>query len=670
MKWKWLVAALVAGSLIACGDDESGSGGEEVQCGLDEIKVGNTCRSAPGDAGRGENDVDNPPAPDTGDDASTGSDTSPDVPSTGGCGFGQSRCVDDDTIERCTDPENSTWTPETCPGESFCEQDACRQVICTPNEIVGCRGNARLICSERGGTSNELPCGAGETCRDGECTSEICLPGETICSAETQVQTCNAEQTGYIDSETCVDGTLCDEGRCKTLCELNSKSKSYLGCDYWSVDLDNIEEEGPGGQRLPYAIVISNPTDAPAEITITRTDGTVLPFANSTVQPGELEIFSMPTNFRLDGSGIHTNNAFHVSSTVPVTAHQFNPLNGENVFTNDASLLLPTTSLGYEYYVMAWRQAGTGLGARQSNTTVVATEDGTTNVTVTASSAAASGPGVAALAAGATATYQLERGEVLTLGSNRSIEGGDMTGTFISADQPVSVFGGNECAIVPDGVPYCDHIESQLFPLESWGSTYIFTPFKARSVAQTDTVVILAGESGAQINTTPLIPQNGASMDAGQALSLQRAEAFALTATSPVLMGHFLHGSNYPGFNRSGPCAPSGIGDPAFTLVVPVEQYREDYIFLTPPGYLENYVNIVMLLGTSVTLDGQVIDASQGTEIPGSGYVYVQHTLPSSQAVHRATSEAAFGLTAYGYDCDVSYAYPGGLNLSTERDRQ
>jgi hypothetical protein len=34
---------------------------------------------------------------------------------------------------------------------------------------------------------------------------------------------------------------------------------------------------------------------------------------------------------------------------------------------------------------------------------------------------------------------------------------------------------------------------------------------------------------------------------------------------------------------------------------------------------------------------------------------------------HRVTSTQPVGLSAYGYDCDVSYAYPGGLNLEATR---
>ena len=60
------------------------------------------------------------------------------------------------------------------------------------------------------------------------------------------------------------------------------------------------------------------------------------------------------------------------------------------------------------------------------------------------------------------------------------------------------------------------------------------------------------------------------------------------------------------------------------------------------------------------------------TAIAETGYGVYHHSTsnPSggadAAASHTITGTAPFALLVYGYDCDVSYAYPGGLNLGTD----
>jgi len=120
-----------------------------------------------------------------------------------------------------------------------------------------------------------------------------------------------------------------------------------------------------------------------------------------------------------------------------------------------------------------------------------------------------------------------------------------------------------------------------------------------------------------------------------------------------------------------GACAIGGVGDPAYVLSVPVTQYRDDYIFLTPGGYRNDWVTLVAPTGTEIEFDGATVPAGDFTPVGSSGYsvAYVSTETTSGPDVarpHTVTGSAEFGVTVYGYDCDVSYAYPGGLNLSVD----
>ena len=81
---------------------------------------------------------------------------------------------------------------------------------------------------------------------------------------------------------------------------------------------------------------------------------------------------------------------------------------------------------------------------------------------------------------------------------------------------------------------------------------------------------------------------------------------------------------------------------------------------LTPDEYQQDYLNIIAPSGAVITLDGSPI-ASPDARV-GGWDIYRRLV---NDGVHRLSGTAAFGLYAYGYDCDVSYAYPGGLNLDS-----
>ncbi|MBM4371900.1 MAG: IgGFc-binding protein [Deltaproteobacteria bacterium] len=585
------------------------------------------------------------------------------------CEPGTPSCIDETTQGICNDA-GTEYDPHPCDTELVCDNGFCLPVMCSPWELEGlCLGpNSYSRCNQAGTQWEAGYCEQGFTCYQGMCVDYQCPPGQIICKGMTAVQECQMAQDGsysWVIIDQCEDG-ICQEGACVSACEVNLKENSYLGCDYWAVDLDNIE----GGQYEPVALVVSVPQGAgDAEITVTDMslspptaltpqalsveDGTMI------VTPGQLKIFMLPTGHDIDGS-IHTNRSFRVESTAPVTMHQFNPLNGLNVFTNDASLLLPSTAVGQDYLVMSWPMRTSGYTIR-GFVTIIGTQEDVTHVQVWPSSPVLGGSNVQSMQANPPQPYEfyLEQGDVLNLETD-GMEGSDLTGTRISADQKVNVFGGHECANIPLGVNYCDHVEQQLYPVTAWGSHYVGDAFYPRNGSQVDTWRIMSGADNVQVIIAPPVATAPATMSRGQWFEFTTGQSFNVTATGPILVGHYLQGSNYPGFGVGCPDKGTGIGDPAFTLVVPVEQFLDEYTFLTPPHYVEDYVNITFKPGTQVMLDGAPV---MGNMANLGEWAVIQ--MKVGDGVHTVTAPEPFGLTVYGYDCDVSYAYPGGLKLKT-----
>ncbi|MFH2008157.1 MAG: MopE-related protein [bacterium] len=439
--------------------------------------------------------------------------------------------------------------------------------------------------------------------------------------------------------EDCSDGVdnncdgIVDQG-CLSPCELAALTQSYLGCEFYAVDLPQFNTS------KKFGIIVSNPSNTQtANVTITTVNGTV---ATWSIPPNGLQTYEDIARAQNIGSAGVFNRAFRISSDLPVAAYQFNSIDTIGAASTDASLLFATHSLAKRYYAMDY----TSRTAGDSFVAVVGTE---ANTQVTLFPAAT-------VNGGTTATLNPYDVMVVTATSGNV----SLTGTRVEADKPVAVFGGNQCTNVPYGMSYCDHVEQQIFPRQAIGGYYIVGKTHARTYCDPpDYIRVLADADNTTVTFNPPVagPWN---LMAGQWQETTIDDPVEITATNPVLVGQFIRSSG------GGAC--SDEGDPAFMLQVPVDQYRPDYVFLTPTTYDTDFMDIMAPVGTSVWLDNNPLTLSN-TPIGGSGYSLSSFVIADGVHVLEASNNIGVMVYAYGgpggqgVSQNVSYGYPAGLDL-------
>ena len=642
---------------------------------------------------------------------------------------------------------------EHCPAEASCNNGACVSDSCAPGATL-CSGVTLLTCSADGTGWDPSPCPSG-ACEAGacvECSPQCqggllcwqggcvdCKPGSKRCQGN-DVQQCDEAGTWQHELDCAEQALVCsDPGYCASACGGDPKfNYSNSGCEYWAVDLDNHY----GAQDSPFAVIVSNLTGEVATVTVSQRDhGAAEPVEVTTrsVPANALEIINLPAR-QPDGARIGWN-AYRIQSDNQIIAYQFNPLDNVDVFSNDASLLLPVNTFGQEYRILTMPELlgggppvppgqscpavcgalpggvclddGTGSGTQacsvpyRGTLTVVASLDATV-VTVFPSTTTLAGDGVPAMVAGQAYNFELQPYQVLNLKSDAP--GGDLTGTRVTADKPIGVFAGHEAAITSDKC-CADHLEQQMFPVNTWGSQYVASKAFTRG-QEDDYWRVLAANDGTIVTFTPSVAPD-AVLDAGDWIQIESNADFVIAANGPIAVAQVLASSQETLFAPPGaPCAgdydchpgylclvqgvfdkrcvppgcdpanagggqgcPSGhactclndgcfclaIGDPALISHASQEQYRTDYVFLTPDKYQDDYVNIIAETGTQVTLDDFLITPGYFEAIGSSGWGVTR--LKLSDGNHRLSSDKPVGVVVYGFDRDVSYGYTAGLNL-------
>jgi hypothetical protein len=444
-------------------------------------------------------------------------------------------------------------------------------------------------------------------------------------------------------------------------------TKSSEGTDFWLTFPPNYgftSDEPTVVDQLSFVIAARAAASVRVTATPPNNSGLTLFDVTYTLGAGEQRIVRLPKEYALANNNTPDDrwtldvDSIRIRSTAPIAVY------GRNLvgFTTDGYLALPTATLGTDYVVGTYRPA-----FFSSQIKLVATQNATTvTLRLTATTQDTAGVEVPAQVA---RTVTLQQGETLYIPANNGTAdtppSGDLTGSYIVADKPIAVLGGNKCTQVPYGVVACDHLVEMFAPISALGSTFLMVPTKrdldgdrVRVIASADDTVIYRGGFASR------------SLMRGEFEEFQIDSPERVDTSRPALVMQYMRGAS----------ASGGNGDPASMLVVPTPQFQNSYqvaTFQSPPmppettdliRLKDNYLNVVIPTGaiSTLKLDGVAVPPNLFAPIPRSGYSAAR--LPVALGAHRIEAVVGFGLYAYGVGSYESYAYPGGMAVDSIND--
>lgn len=605
-----------------------------------------------------------------------------------------------------------------------CKLDSAYRDIIDPTEsckegVLGCEGMKLARCVNGSSVPVEDCAASGLVCAPtlGKCAP--CIPKAVSCDGPDVLRCTDDGQTKNRETCEASKGYACRSGVCTQLCQDAAQKKSNVGCEYFAVDLDNAVTSQGNAALQQYAVIVSNPQpDLPARVTVEEDlaapgqPSQLRVVGEAMVGTRHLEIFRLGPK-EVDGSppdkpngGTHTaltRGAFRFRSDVPIIAYQFNPLDNVNVFSNEASILLPTTALGdgggRTYVVAGWPQTIATTSDPNTNfdidlrafLTLVGTQPDTRVKIKSSARVVGGGPFPAGIEQGAEVEYVLQPFDVLNLETGDF--NADFTGTLIDASGPVAVFVGSEASDAPRfetlaGRSCCaDHLEEQVVPIRAAGKRFALGRMPVRTkviaaaganVGKFDEVelyrVVAVKPGKTHVTTTLPPPYDVFELNAeGADTILDAYTDFTLTASQPVIVADVQVSQEKAGVVRGLPG-----GDPSITFVPPIEQWRNEYVVLTPDKYAFDFLVMTAPKGSSIYLDGLPVDGKVCEEGSAPGFVVYrcQLSFPTidpfktgreaitdgrqNDGVHRIVADYPLSVLVYGFDAFVSYAYAGG----------
>lgn len=478
---------------------------------------------------------------------------------------------------------------------------------------------------------------------------------------------------------------------------------STQGKEFWVSSTIVCSPEGGGNKAQPYIAVSA---EKACTVTITNTAGDVnitqqvaagswSEFGNNT-KPNQTNPNAGPINVYLDPAkwypvnmsdassvrnmaGNINNYGLHITATENISVYVIL----SNMYSMDASNILPVTALGSEYYTQDyWPIVKSDFNNTVTMTTILATEDNT-EVNIVPNGNTADGH-----RSGQLYTIRLNKGQTYYLMSEPLKQ---LTGTHIQSKdgRKIAIFNGVPLTNLPTDIAARDCLFEQAMPIDYWGTQFIVTRSLEKNgnligiTATTNgTEIKIDGYTQAYINegeTYYIMLQSANNPNAKKPGTspidlVITADAAYIETSCPCAVFSYDTGNSYKG--EEGDEIIDGQGDPSSVWVSPIQQKINKITFGTcyTSKTKDHFLNIVAETATcqntrlTALYGATTLDKTNllvWTPVPGNTtYSYARAKIgdenTSDFSVFRLENAKGFIAHIYGNGEDESYAYSAG----------
>lgn len=448
-----------------------------------------------------------------------------------------------------------------------------------------------------------------------------------------------------------------------TLCliKVNAQNISNEGTEFWLCFPSHVPAQNPSPQLAEMSVFITSKNNTSGFVTC----GTFsTPFSVTANSVTEVQV-PRGVSYINNGTRIIPN----IGIKVTINTGQPKAVVYGHVFAgarSAASLILPIEALGQKYYAVAYNQNLSTNGS-QSQFQIVCVEPNTVlNIT----------PRINGIVQPIIRITLVNVGDVYQYQNSN-----DITGTYIEVESSLSsckrfaAFSGSSALAIfspgcnpPGGSqsnnPSYDPLFQQLYPLESWGTSFPLIPFRDRNTGAIFRVL------ASQDNTTVVVNGITTTVNAGSFYESPPINTISvISANKPVTVTQYaLTQYCADSRNRGNNNFPS---DPDMVIINPLEYSIKNVTMYSSTKLVitDQFLNVMIPNAGVASFKINGIDRSnEFSSVPSN-------TLYSSAQINlnrigggpnfNLTSNVGFNAIAYGFGDFESYAYSAGTNLAS-----